>query len=97
MIIRISNIPNAIIALNECFSEKMDAKQQIWDYVYKKVTKTEDSLQEYPKILVQKISQKDSYLEKIIHDFYSTQNSSTIGVCSSTQKRNKSFYASTRT
>lgn len=78
-ITRISNIPNAIMALDECFSEETDAEQQqIWDCVYKKVTKAEDSLQEYQKVLVQKISHKNSYLEKIVHDFYSTQNFSTI-------------------
>lgn len=78
-ITRMSNIPNAIIALNECFGEETDAEQQqIWDCFYKKATKAEDSLQEYQKVLVQKISQKDSYLKKIIHDFYSTQNFSTI-------------------
>ena len=87
------------MALDECFSEKWMLSSSEFGIVFiNKVAKAEDSLQEYPKILVQKISQKNSYLEKIIHDFYSTQNSSTIWrVCISTQKRNKSFYASTRT
>lgn len=86
-ITRISNIPNAIMALDKCFSEETDAEQQrIWDCVYKKVTKAEDSLQEYQKVLVQKISYKNSYLEKIIHDFYSTQNFSTIEYYKSIKK-----------
>lgn len=86
-ITRISNIPNAIMALDKCFSEETDAEQQrIWDCVYKKVTKAEDSLQEYQKVLVQKISYKNSYLEKIIHDFYSTQNFSIIEYYKSIKK-----------
>lgn len=71
-IIEVSNIPNAIMALDKCLSRKMDDEQQkIWDCIYKKATRIEKTLQEYQKILVQRISQKNSYLQRIINEFYS--------------------------
>lgn len=68
-ITKVSNIANTVLALNRCFAEENKYTRKVWDCVYQKVGRREDTLQEYQKILVQKISNKEEYLKRIVDDF----------------------------
>lgn len=61
----VSNIPNAVLALNTCIDAK---SSKHWDCIYKKLQTGEPVLQEYQKILLCNISNKDKYLKQVIHD-----------------------------
>lgn len=72
-ITNISNISNTIIALDKCLStENIDSAQLAWDCVYKQEKKQNVStvLQDYQKILIQHIAEKDEYLDKLITAFH---------------------------
>lgn len=70
VITKISNIPNTILSLDKCLGDQMSPQTQaIWDCLHNKAQHKEDSLQEYQKILVQKITEKEKYLQSIIADF----------------------------
>lgn len=70
-LLKVTDYSNAILALNEC----PDVKAKHWSYIYKQIVKKEDTLQEYQKILITKISksQKDTYLKQIIQEFFTAQ------------------------
>lgn len=68
-ITKVSNTANAVLALNRCFTEENEHTRKVWDCVYKKVGRCEDTLQEYQKILLQKISDKERFLERIVGEF----------------------------
>lgn len=61
----ISNIPNAVLALNTCIDAK---SSKHWDCIYKKLQTGEPVLQEYQTILLRNISNKDKYLKQVIND-----------------------------
>ena len=61
----VSNIPNAVLALNMCIDSK---SSKHWDCIYKKLQTVELVLQEYQKILLCNISNKEKYLKQVIHD-----------------------------
>lgn len=70
-LLKVTNYPNAILALNKC----QNVRVKHWNYIYKQINKQEDILQEYQKILLTKIStsQKDTYLKRIIQEFFTAQ------------------------
>lgn len=70
-LLKVADYPNAILALNEC----PNIKAKHWSYIYKQIVKKEDTLQRYQKILITKISksQKDTYLKRIIQEFFTAQ------------------------
>lgn len=61
----VSNIPNAVLALNTCIDAN---SSKHWDCIYKKLQTGESVLQEYQKILLRNISYKDNYLKQVIND-----------------------------
>lgn len=66
----ISNISNAVIALDECLSsENSELTQLAWSCVYKQEKEIKDYLQDYQKILIQHISNKEEYLKKLVTAF----------------------------
>lgn len=70
-LLKVTNYPNAILALNKC----QNVRVKHWNYIYKQINKQEDILQEYQKILLTKISTslKDTYLKRIIQEFFTAQ------------------------
>ena len=73
----ITNIPNAVTALSQCLVDENNEKaQQVWNCVYnrEKMRNGEKSLQDYQKILIQHITNKDEYLQSLINDFCEDQN-----------------------
>ena len=73
----ITNIPNAVTALSQCLVDENNEKaQQVWNCVYnrEKMQNGEKSLQDYQKILIQHITNKDEYLQSLINDFCEDQN-----------------------
>ena len=70
-IIGVINVPNAVEALNALGNEMVD--RTIWDELYAKLDKEEVILQAYQKILLQHITQKQQYLDKIIAEFYKAE------------------------
>lgn len=69
-ITKITNIPNAVIALNEVLQDESDLEQiNTWDCVYKQIDKAENKLQEYQEILLRKITEKEKYLKRILREF----------------------------
>ena len=61
----VTNIPNAVLALNTCIDAN---SSKHWDCIYKKLQTGESVLQEYQKILLRNISNKDKYLKHVIND-----------------------------
>lgn len=61
----VSNIPNAVLALNTCIDAN---SSKHWDCIYNKLQTSEPVLQEYQKILLRNISNKDKYLKQVIND-----------------------------
>lgn len=61
----VTNISNAVLALNTCIDVR---SSKHWDCIYKKLQTAEPILQEYQKILLCNISNKDKYLKQVIHD-----------------------------
>ena len=73
----ITNIPNAIETLNQCLVDEENVKAQLaWDCVYKREKEYEikKPLQEYQKILIRHISNKEEYLQNLITAFYNLQD-----------------------
>ena len=73
----ITNIPNSVVALNQCFANENNEQTRLaWDCVYKreKEQKITKPLQDYQKILIQHISNKNEYLKKLITGFYKLQD-----------------------
>ena len=69
----VSNISNAVVALNQCLrNEKSKKMQFIWDCIYKKenINAVKKPLQEYQKILIQNITNKNKYIQNLISTFY---------------------------
>ena len=70
----ITNTENATIALNECLHKNNSFEKEIWTCVWKSLKgKDEETLQEYQKILLTKISNKknkEQYMHDIIDGFY---------------------------
>lgn len=76
-ITQVTNIPNATLALHICLANEANAKtRRIWDCVYcnEKKTVVKEYLQEYQKILIGNITQKDEYLHTLINAFYYLQD-----------------------
>lgn len=77
----ISNISNTVIALDKCLStETISSAQLVWDCVYKREKEQEvnNVLQDYQKILIQHIAEKDEYLNKLIAAFHKLPNINAI-------------------
>lgn len=73
----ITNIPNAVETLNQCLVDEENVKAQLaWDCVYKREKEYEikKPLQEYQKILIRHISNKEEYLQNLITAFYNLQD-----------------------
>ncbi len=73
----ITNIPNSVNALNQCFANENNEQTKLaWDCIYKRENGREiiNPLQEYQKILIQHISNKNEYLKKLIAGFYELQD-----------------------
>ena len=73
----ITNIPNSVVALNQCFANENNEQTRLaWDCVYKREKEQEITkpLQDYQKILIQHISNKNEYLKKLITGFYKLQD-----------------------
>lgn len=73
----ITNIPNSVTALNQCFANENNEQTGLaWDCVYKREKEQEITkpLQDYQKILIQHISNKNEYLKKLITGFYKLQD-----------------------
>jgi hypothetical protein len=70
-ITKISNVPNAVLSLNDCYeSNNTNITNNHWDCLYRKTEGyQEESLQEYQKILLQKVSKKQEYLQVILNNF----------------------------
>lgn len=71
-ITNISNISNTVLALNNCLtSERPDSAQLAWNCVYKReqVQEIKNPLQDYQKILIQHIEEKEEYLKKLVESF----------------------------
>lgn len=71
-ITNISNISNTVLALNNCLtSERPDSAQLAWNCVYKReqVQEIKHTLQDYQKILIQHIEEKEEYLKKLVESF----------------------------
>ena len=85
----ITNIPNSVNALNQCLdSENNEQIRLAWDCVYKREKEQEITkpLQEYQKILIQHISNKNEYLKKLITGFYKLQDIDVINYYESIQQ-----------
>lgn len=76
-ITNITNIPNSIAALNQCLVDGNNELVQLaWDSVYgrEKNQEINNPLQDYQKILIQHISEKEEYLQALIDGFYKLQD-----------------------
>ena len=75
-ITKVSNIPNATLALNSCFKDMMNKEIiTIWDTLYNHIKNDiPRNLEEYQKILLTKITDKDNYLKSIINQIYNDEN-----------------------
>lgn len=76
-ITKITNIPNAVQYLEKCLKNKNPQKEQVfWDCIYDKVKQQPiiEPLQQYQKILLTRITNKDEYLKKILLDLYNIQD-----------------------
>ncbi len=76
-ITKITNIPNAVQYLEKCLKNKNPQKEQVfWDCIYDKVKEQpiKEPLQQYQKILLTRITNKDEYLKKILLDLYNIQD-----------------------
>ncbi|MCQ2276451.1 MAG: KAP family NTPase [Bacteroidales bacterium] len=85
-ITQVTNIPNATLALHICLANEANAKtRRIWDCVYcnEKKTVVKEYLQEYQKILIGNITQKDEYLHTLINAFYYIQDFDVNKYCDS--------------
>ena len=73
----ITNIPNSVAVLNQCFANENNEQTKLaWDCIYKRENGREiiSPLQEYQKILIQHISNKNEYLKKLVNGFYKLQD-----------------------
>jgi len=73
----ITNIPNSVAVLNQCFANENNEQTKLaWDCIYKRENGREiiNPLQEYQKILIQHISNKNEYLKKLVNGFYKLQD-----------------------
>ena len=73
----ITNIPNSVTVLNQCFDNKNNEQTKLaWNCIYKleKEQEITKPLQDYQKILIQHISNKNEYLKKLITGFYKLQD-----------------------
>ena len=78
----ITNISNAVIALNNCFAdENVKQTQFVWDCIYKKEKDKEikEPLQDYQRILIQHITNKDEYLQNLVFALYNLQDIDVLG------------------
>ena len=89
VITSITNIPNTVNALSQCMVDgKTEQIQLVWDCVYKREKEQEitNPLQEYQKILIQHISNKNEYLKKLITGFYKLHDVDVINYYDSIQQ-----------
>ena len=73
----ITNIPNSVVALNQCFANENNEQTRLaWNCVYKREKEQEITkpLQDYQKILIQHISNKNEYLKELITGFCKLQD-----------------------
>ncbi len=85
----ITNIPNAVTALSQCLvDENSETAQRVWDCVYnrEKMQEKKKSLQDYQKILIQYITNKDEYLQSLITAFCENQDIDVISYYNSIQQ-----------
>lgn len=72
-ITKVTNYANAIVTLNACLDDDYSDEQYIWDAIYRKVSGKESKLQDYQAILLEKITNKEEYLTRILNDFANTE------------------------
>ena len=73
----ITNIPNSVAALNQCFAnEKNEQTRLAWNCVYKREKEQEITkpLEDYQIILIKQIPNKNDYLQMLIDGFYKLQD-----------------------
>ena len=88
-ITKINNVPNATISLKHCFdNESNEHIQQAWDCIYEIEKKKEimKPLQEYQKVLIQNITNREEYLRILTNRFYTLSDSNVIGYYNSIQQ-----------
>ena len=81
-ITKVTNISNAVTSLDLCLSHDGNQQEQmIWDCLYE-ITKQEsinDSLQEYQRILLKRITDKYEYLQTLVSGFVNTLDMDVLG------------------
>ena len=88
-ITKINNVPNATTSLKHCFdNESNEHIQRAWDCIYEIEKKKEimKPLQEYQKLLIQNITNREEYLRILINRFYTLSDSNVIGYYNSIQQ-----------
>jgi len=71
-ITKVSNYSNSILALNKCFTNEYPQKElMIWDCIYENAKQhiSENTLQDYHKVLLNNITQKEELLKLLINTF----------------------------
>lgn len=71
-ITKVSNYSNSILALNKCFTNEYPQKElMIWDCIYENTKQhiSENTLQDYHKVLLNNITQKEELLKLLIFIF----------------------------
>ncbi len=85
-IIKVTNIPNAIVALNACLkNEDPEHEQMIWEDIYREIKQQpiNEPLQEHQKILLTKIKNKEEYLKTMVLGFSNIHEFDVISFCNS--------------
>lgn len=88
-ITKINNVPNATTSLKHCFdNERNEHIQRAWDCIYEIEKKKEimKPLQEYQKVLIQNITNREEYLRILTNRFYTLSDSNVIGYYNSIQQ-----------
>jgi hypothetical protein len=81
-ITKVTNISNAVKVLNVCLpKDNSQQEQMIWDCLYDNIKQQpiNDSLQEYQRILLNRISEKDEYLQTIVSALYDNPEIDVLG------------------
>ena len=81
-ITKVTNISNAVKVLNVCLSKDSSQREQmIWDCIYENIKQRpiNDSLFEYQRILLNRITAKDKYLQTIVSAFNNNPEIDVLG------------------
>lgn len=72
-ITNISNISNTVLALDHCLTnEETESVKLVWKCIYKReqAQEVKSALQDYQKVLILHIEEKEEYLKKLVESFY---------------------------